>query len=542
MKKFRFSALVLAWILCLATCLSACGSGSSGGSSSADSGASGFTADYGGKVTLRIISGSENRELESVLDDFAKKEKINIEMDYRGSLDIMRTLQADTIDYDAVWPANSMWITAGDTKHRVKDIESISLSPIIFGIRRSLAEELGFVGKDVYVRDILKAIQDGKLKFCMTSATQSNSGCCAYIGFLNALLGNPDAITSEDLDDETLQTQMADLFSGVERSSGSSEWLKDMFLSGSYDAMVNYECLIISANQELEKENKETLYAVYPVDALTCADSPLGYVDQGDGDKEDAFLKLQDYLLSDEVQDEIQKTGRRARYNKVSDANSDIFNSDWGISTDNNLSSIKMPESDVLFKALDLYQSVLRKPSLTAYCLDYSGSMYGEGNEQLVAAMQQILIQKDAEEDYLQAGPEDVNILIPFDGSPRDVHVADGNGSELEGLYDVVKNEGPDGGTDIYSAAARAMDELKNYDLSQYTTAIVLMTDGMSDGSYSSFEEAYESSGMDVPIFSIMFGDADSSQLDKLAELSNARVFDGRKDLESAFRAVKGYN
>ena len=33
----------------------------------------------------------------------------------------------------------------------------------------------------------------------MTSATQSNSGCSAYIGFLYALLGGPEVITSEEL-------------------------------------------------------------------------------------------------------------------------------------------------------------------------------------------------------------------------------------------------------------------------------------------------------------------------------------------------------
>ena len=45
---------------------------------------------YGGSVTLRILSGSENQELESILDAFARQEKINIEMTYQGSLDIMR--------------------------------------------------------------------------------------------------------------------------------------------------------------------------------------------------------------------------------------------------------------------------------------------------------------------------------------------------------------------------------------------------------------------------------------------------------------------
>ena len=53
---------------------------------------------------------------------------------------------------------------------------------------------------------------------------------------------------------------------------------------------------------------------------------------------------------------------------------------------------------------------------------------------------------------------------------------------------------------------------------------------------------AYEAFGADVPVFSIMFGDADPTQLEELAELTHARVFDGREDLIGAFRSVKGYN
>ena len=39
-----------------------------------------------------------------------------------------------------------------------------------------------------------------------------------------------------------------------------------------------------------------------------------------------------------------------------------------------------------------------------------------------------------------------------------------------------------------------------------------------------------------------MFGSAEPGQLEALAELTNARVFDGREDLVAAFRSVKGYN
>ena len=46
--------------------------------------------------------------------------------DVSGSLDIMRLLGEEEIPYDAVWPASSLWLTVGDTEHRVKHAESIS--------------------------------------------------------------------------------------------------------------------------------------------------------------------------------------------------------------------------------------------------------------------------------------------------------------------------------------------------------------------------------------------------------------------------------
>ena len=118
---------------------------------------------------------------------------------------------------------------------------------------------------------------------------------------------------------------MRSLLSGVERSSGSSEWLKEMFLQGDHDAMVNYECLILAANRELENRGEETLYCVYPYDGLSLADSPLGFLDSGNDKKEEAFRKLQDYLLSAETQDAIQRTGRRSPYTGVSEEKSRRF-------------------------------------------------------------------------------------------------------------------------------------------------------------------------------------------------------------------------
>lgn len=548
MKKFqRFGCLLLALCLLLTGMpfLSGCGSSGgtdSGGTGSGTGNSGGVTEIGSGKSVIRILSGSENKELEPILEEYADKNHVKLEMTYKGSIDIMRALQDDEIPYDAVWPASSLWISMGDVSHKVKHAESVSITPVVFGIRRSLAEELGFVGKEVSVKDILEAIRSGRLSFCMTSATQSNSGCCAYIGFLYALLGNPEVITSEDLQNQEVQAEMKELLSGVDRSSGSSDWLKEMFLAGDYDAMVNYECLIIAANQELTADGKEPLYVVYPYDGLSIADSPLGYVDNGDEKEEELFLDFQQYLLSEDVQNEIQRTGRRTGYTGVSEENKDVFNADWGVQADRVLSPIKMPESDVLQECLNLYQSELKKPSLTVYCLDYSGSMAGDGHSQLIEAMSQILQQDNAKANYLQASPDEVNILIPFNSGPIQVLSAEGNGSEIEDLYTQIEQQEVGGGTNMYRAAERGLEELKNYDLSKYQTAMVLMTDGQSVDDSRDFEETYDEFGKDIPVFSIMFGDADESQLKEVAEYTNARVFDGRDSLAEAFRAVRGYN
>ena len=57
------------------------------------------------------------------------------------------------------------------------------------------------------------------------------------------------------------------------------------------------------------------------------------------------------------------------------------------------------------------------------------------------------------------------------------------------------------------------------------------------------FFEDYQALGRDIPIFPIMFGEADDEQLEPLADLSNGKMFDGRNgDLAATFRTVKGYN
>ena len=220
-KKFTVFLLIFSVLLTAAGC-----SISPGTSEQPDDSA--FSAGNSGTI-IRILSGSENQELEDIISDCAAQAGVRVEMDYKGSVDIMRELQGGAEDYDAVWPASSIWVSMGDDHHLIKHSQSISITPVVFGIRQSLARDLGFTEGDVSVKDILTVIQNGQMTFCMTSATQSNSGASAYIGFLYALLGKQEGLTAQDLENEQLRTQIRDLLSGVERSSGSSDWLKTCF-------------------------------------------------------------------------------------------------------------------------------------------------------------------------------------------------------------------------------------------------------------------------------------------------------------------------
>lgn len=496
---------------------------------------------------ITLVAGSENAELEPIIEEYAQDNQVQVAIDYLGSLDIMRLLQSGDVPYDAVWPASTIWLNMGDTQHILQHEQTTSITPVVFGIRQSLAEELGFVGEDVYIQDIMDAIESDKLRFAMTSATQSNSGASAYIGFLTALANNPDGVSSEDLANPDLQADITSLLSGVNRASGSSNWLVDLFLAGDYDAMVNYETLIIQTNHQLIEQGKEPLHLVYPVDGLSLSDSPLAFVSHDDDDKEQAFLDFQAYILSEEAQSLIEQTGKRSAYGTVSEANQEYYPEEWGIDLSRVLSPIRWPQADVIMEGLNLYQSEFKKPGLTLYVLDYSGSMSGEGYDQMIGALEQVLVPENAASNLLLPTGNDYTYLIPFESVVHQAPSAQGNGEELEALFDHANSIGPSGGTAMYEGIIYALDIIETEfqdKLDDYSPAIVVLTDGRANGDLGmrALEDKYAELGLDIPIFSITFGNASDDELEQIAQLTRARVFDGRENLIEAFQQVKGYN
>ena len=490
---------------------------------------------------FNIISSQENENLESFIKNYAKKKGYNVNIEYAGTLDIMQKLNSGE-KYDAVWLSNSIWSYMLDSSVSLKNSKCTSINPVIFGIQKSKANELGFIGKDIYTKDIVNAISEGKLKFSMSNPTVTNSGASAYLGMLSVLAGNPEVLTKEMLDDENLQQNLKTLFSGLERSSGDEDFLEELFLKGNYEAVVAYESSIISINQKLVAQGKEPLYAIYPVDGVSISDSPFGYIDNEDETKKEIFSDIQSFILSDEGQKLLQSKGKRTWYGGISsNVDKSIFNPDWGINTEKYISPVKMPSTEVIKLALNLYQSKLRKPVHVVFCLDYSGSMSGTGEKQLKDAMNYILTDK-ASNDFIQFAEEDKIDIVPFSSTAKDVWSTT-NGLQTESLLQKINNNISSGTTALYPAAEKALDLLKNEDSEKYTLSVVLMTDGMGNvGTYKELYSKYRILNKKIPIYSIMFGAADQDQLDEISQMSNAKVFDGKTDLVKAFKQVRGYN
>ena len=491
---------------------------------------------------FHLISSSENQILDSEIRDFAKKEGFQIQIEYEDTLKITRRLNQGE-KYDAVWLSNSIWMYAVDTSVvRISDTKSTSINPIIFGVRKSKAEELGFVGKELYTQDIVQAVQDGKLKFSMSNPVTTNSGASAYLGILTTLAGNPEVLTQDMLQNEELKSKLKTFFSGVERSTGAEDYLEEMFVQGDYEAVFSYESSIISINQKLQDNGKEILYALYPIDGVSISDSPIGFIDQKDEKKKEQYDKLVSFLLGNKGQKLLASYGRRTWYGGITDsADPKIFNSKWGIDTTHYISPVKFPSTTVIRQALALYQSALRKPVHVVFCLDYSGSMWGEGISALIDAMDYILTDR-AQEDMLQFTGEDIVEVIPF-ASNYDVVWSARSEEELIQLNQKIKDRSPNGGTALYPATMEALYLLKNEDRSKYNTSVIVMTDGEGNiGTFERLRDYYRSLDQEIPIYSIQFASASRSQLQLMADISNGKVFDGTKSLVDAFMEVRGYN
>lgn len=486
---------------------------------------------------LTIVAATELSDLTGLVDQAAEDLGFDITLEFPGgTLDNSQELSRGQFDgeVDATWFATNRYVHLIGASDKLADETKIASSPVAFGVWEETAKELGWDAQQPTWADFAQAAQEGKFTFGMTDPSASNSGFSALVSVATAVADTGQAVGPADL--ERVSPTLAALFHAQSLVSGSSGWLAEAFASepDRADAIVNYE----STLHQL-RDQGHPISVIVPSDGVITADYPLSTLaNPAHPDAADKVKAFADWLI--EHQEDIALTYRRP-VEAVETLPAEI--------EAQQVIELPFPANQgVVDDLLLAYNNEYRQPGTTTFVLDTSGSMVGERMESLRAIMLS-LVDGSASTligDVSFRDRESVTFL-PFSDEPREPFTVEFDRDDPKVITEVkayLHVQTPIGSTAMYSALLDALDAT---DTSQGIPSIVLLSDGEANvgPNYSQFEAAYQRLPAEkrrIPVFVILYGEANRKEMEKLAWLTGGAVFDALGgDLEAAFKEIRGY-
>lgn len=479
---------------------------------------------------LNIVAATELKPLEPVLDDASQDLGFDITMTTEdGTLANSRSLKQGGFDgsYDATWFATNRYARIIGADEKLRKEHSVARSPVVLGVQPSVAKEKGWTTK----QPTWQEIADSGITFGMTDPSTSNSGFSALSAATTAFADTGRALTEKDIRQATGKVQK--LFSNQTLTSGSSGWLADRFREHpeQADAILNYESVLYQL-----KDEGVDLEVVIPSDGVISADYPLSAL--ASSPDQEAEGKVQ--ALAEWFAEHPEKL--RSYHLRVDDSDmpGTIF-------------ELPYPANEQTVSALeDAFAHELRNPGNTALVLDTSGSMEGERIDLLKNSLRPLIDgsadgSPDGEGQVAFRNREQIK-LIPYSSEPQQptrARVDLQNPATTKELADRVDRLVADGDTATFEAVLNAVNEVDTS--SGEIGTVVLMTDGeVTRGrTFAQFKEAYEQlppEKKEIPVFVILYGEANIQEMEELAQLTGGKTFDALNgDLAAAFEEIRAY-
>lgn len=509
--------------------------------------------DPNAPTTLRVLAGSEVRDMEPVLEEARKATGIAVRFGYTGTLEGAEQVANGSAggSYDATWFSSNRYLGLLPKGNQALTTSTkVMASPVVLGLRTESAKKLGWDTKAPTWAQIGAAAKAGRFTYGMTNPASSNSGFSALVGVATALAGSGNAIDPAQV--KTVTPQLTSFFSGQKLTSGSSGWLADRWVeqvkngaSAGVDGIINYESVLLDLKARNEVPGGITL--VYPSDGVVSADYPLSLLASASPEKRDSYTKLADWLRTPEAQKLImERTHRRPVVPGVP------LSGEFGQTM---LVELPFPAQRAAADGLiTAYLDEAARPSQTIYVIDTSGSMSGDRLQQLKQAFA-TLSGKDVTkaEGFTRFRNRERVTIIPFSGTPQPAQqyeVPKGDPRPvLDRINTSVDELAANGGTAIYDSLATAYAQAQQEVAArpEAFTSIVLMTDAeKTEGrSLESFVDDYRALPEQVravPTFTVLFGDSDDSEMQTIAQTTGGKVFDARtSSLDSVFKEIRGY-
>lgn len=504
---------------------------------------------------LRVLAGSELADLAPILEQAAQATGVRVELDFTGTLDGAETVASGRADpaYDAVWFSSNRYLSLlPDAQPKLGTAVDIMSSPVVLGLRRSVARRLGWIGRPVTWSEIAAAAGARQFTYGMTDPSASNTGFSTVVAVATALAGSGSALDEEQA--ASTAPALKDFFAGQTLAAGSSGFLEEAYLRRAagtdpgppVDGLLNYESVLLGMNAA--GTLPEPLELIRPADGVVTAEYPFTVLASASQQARDDHRRLTEYLRTPAVQQALMDlTFRRPAVPGVA------LTAALGSDT---LVELPFPgRAEVVDTLLTSYFDKVRRPSRTIYVLDTSGSM-ADGDR--IGDLRRSLAGLAGADPSPTAqfrrfrGREEVT-LLPFSSTPEPPLTftvpADAPGAELSRIADAGNALQAHGGTAIYAGLQEAYDLAGRAiaaDPDRFTS-IVLMTDGENtedptiDG-FRAFAAARPEAVRGVPVFAVLFGEADNAEMAEVAALTGGRTFDARTaPLAEVFKEIRGY-
>ena len=423
---------------------------------------------------------------------------------------------------------------------------------------------LPLVQDDVRWKDIPNntAFPANKSVLITTTDVRKSNSAAMYLALMS-YVANDDNVVQSMQEAQPLLPLLTNMFlrQGL-RPSSSQEPFEDYLVKGMglSPAVMIYEAQFVAQAARGDgsiqpgmvllglnegKQLNEPLVIIYPKEGIVMADYPLMLLDSG---KREAYDRLAAFIRSPEFQEKLMQTTLRRPVVP-------------GIRLDPRIPDpllIELPfpnTADVIDALLFSYLDEQRRPSTTFFVLDVSGSMEGDGLQDLKTALANLTgLDQSLTGQFARFRSREQIALLPFstevlDAGQFGVSSTLAQGEDMQRIRAYVEQLQAGGNTAIYAAlaeaysraqAAQAQDPDRFY-------SIVLMSDGqtnsgLSEAEFRSIFQRLPAPAQQIKTFTVLFGDADKAEMQKVADLTGGRMFDAKsQSLSQIFKEIRGY-
>ncbi|HET7863771.1 MAG TPA: VWA domain-containing protein [Burkholderiaceae bacterium] len=513
---------------------------------------------------FKVLATSDLRDVQPLEDMVRKATGVPLRLQFGGTMESTEAVLTGTARSDAAWFANAKYLLSdAQGQSRVKLQDKIMLSPIAVGVSESVARNLGWADPAVASKltwaDIAAAARAGKITYALSNPATSNQGFMALMGVVAAASHKAEALSAADVD----RGAIADFLKGYKLPGDNSTYLSEQFIlqQGSrVNTFINYESWLLSLNAS--GKLREKLVLVYPHEGVSTADYPFMLLDES---RRDDYLKVAEYLKSEPAQLWLaRQTLRRPIHPQAAAQVADLLPKE-GLQVELPFS----PDRALADGLIAAYLNEFRTPIASTFVLDTSGSMQGGGRRQQLIQAIHYIAGADASLTGRIARLTDRERLwlLPFSDSPQGLTrfelpastavargvaaLADSEAKQqvLGRVREFADGLTMTGGTALYDAVFQALQQMlqEKKRSPNYQYSVVAFTDGESNKgrSLQQFKQDYAALPEDVrgiPVFMVVFGEANEAALQELVKTTGGKVFDARRlPLYSVFKDIRAY-